>query len=198
MSVEHRLRAGLNADAETITPAVEAELATVIARVAVRRRRRWATRAGAAGLAAAAAVALILVVGGRQPAGGPGPAHDPAPDTSVLAGEYVVDVPATAAARRLGMAGRWVVRIGQDGLMDLTPPARAELSQPLSGAFVRVEEDRIETNAFIGAMPGCQSGDALGSYRWSLQGSVLTFYELGEDCAGRTALFLDAAWERVP
>ncbi len=195
MSVEERLRAGLRADATSLSPApVERELETVHRRVRRRERARWAGRVAVAGAVAAAVVAIAVITGDRIGGSSVDPVERPPTTIADLAGEYVVDVPATVQGDHLGISGRWVVVVDESGVMELTPPPGG--ADGASDATLRVEGDRIVTNA-LHAVPGCQAGEGVGTYAWSADGDTVDFSVVEEDCRGRTLLFTATSWRRL-
>jgi hypothetical protein len=196
MSVEDRLRAGLEADANTLDLAVEVELGRVIERTARRRRRRWGIRvAGIAAVAASVATVTVLDLDQDRDTASDPVVQPPESGVAALAGEYAVDVPESAAADALDLAGRWTVTIDLKGRIEFSPPPR--LRAGVSGAALRLDGDLAETNALHG-LPGCQTGTGTGLYRWDLDQDSLTFAAVGEDCQGRTILFGEATWRRLP
>lgn len=191
MSVEDRLRAGLLTDARSLPEAqVERDLEGVLVRARWRTRRRWGGRLAAAGaVAAAAAVALGAL---RTP---DRPPPEPAESVEALAGDYVVDVPASRAATRLGIDGRWVVRIAGDGTLTLdAPPGGLDGA---ADAALTLRDGLVVTNALHGA-PGCQAGAGVGTYEWDRRAASLSFALVGEDCRARVVLLTSTNWERVP
>jgi hypothetical protein len=199
MSVEDRLRAGLRAEATSLAPApLERHLDAIHRRVRIRSRTRWTARVAAAGAAAAAVLAVAVVATDRLAGSDADPADLPTAPVSRgagdLRGEYVVDVPASPQGDRLGVSGRWVVRVNGDGTLDLTAPAGG--ADGSSDASLSVDGDRVVTNALHG-VPGCQAGTGVGTYSWSVAGDDVAFAPIGEDCRARTLLFT-STWRRLP
>jgi hypothetical protein len=187
MSIDRRLRAGLHRSAEVVRPDVSFALQAVERRA--RRQRRIVAIARFATVAAVAVVAAIVgtvAVHGRPSSG-----------TRVLpagqpAGTYVVDIPTSDIAQQQGMAGRWVVTLLPDGVLQITPPD-AFTGNPY-GASYRLDGDLLRTNAFM-SMPGCQlSSNPIGVYRWIRTPTELTFTVVADTCDARRLLFGGQGW----
>jgi hypothetical protein len=188
MSIDRRLRAGLQHSAEAVRSDVAGALHAV-----ERRARRQRRIVAIARLAATAVVAVVVAIVGTVavhrlrgeglnvlPAGPP-------------AGTYVVDIPSSDLAQRQGMVGRWVVTLRSDGVLNLTPP-EAFTGNPY-GASYQTDGDLLRTNAFMSS-PGCQgTGDPIGTYRWVRTATKLTFTIIADSCNARRLLFGGQAWE---
>jgi hypothetical protein len=189
MSVDQRLRAGLHRSAAAIEPRTAAALTAVEARTRRgRRTARVARLAVATALAAAVAIASPAALDRLR---GSGPHVSPAAP-SPLVGTYVVDVPDSEPARRQGMAGRWVVTLHADGVVQLTQPDVFQ-GNPY-GASYQTDGDVLRTDVFVSS-PGCQlAPDSVGIYRWARAGGVLEFTVVSDGCEARRLLF-DLTWE---
>lgn len=189
MSIDRRLRTGLRHSAEAIRSDVSGALHAVEHRA--RRHRRVVTTARLA--AAAATTVVVAVVGTMAVHRLRGAGVDVTPAGRPPVGTYVVDVPISELAQRQGMAGRWVVTLRSDGVLQLTPP-EAFTGNPY-GASYQTDGGLLRTNAFISS-PGCQrSTDQIGTYRWVRTASELTFTIVADTCDARRLLFGGQAWE---
>ncbi|MGZ5404578.1 MAG: hypothetical protein ACXWDL_08000 [Nocardioides sp.] len=192
MSIDRRLRNGLQDEASGIDPDTHDALALVQTR-AVRETRRTRVFQAAAAVAVAVLVAILLPLG-LDRLGGEDRRITPAAPLG-LEGTYVVDVVASAETRRAGVAGRWVVTFAPNGLVDLAAP---EGVSGISGGSYSVEGEVMRTSSLVD-QPGCQaSGRALGTYRWSRVDDGVRFAVVSDDCQARVLLFAYQDWERVP
>ena len=188
MSIDRRLRSGLQRSAEAIRSDVSGALQAVERRA--RRQRRVVAMARLATVAAVTVVAVIVGTVAVHRLSNVGtdvlPAGQPA-------GRYVVNVPASDLARQHGMEGQWVVILRPDGVLQLTPPA-AFTDNPY-GASYQIDGDVLRTNAFISS-PGCQrSSDQVGTYRWLRTATELNFTIVADACDARRLLFGGQTWE---
>jgi hypothetical protein len=195
MSLDSRLRQGLERSASGATADLVDNLPDALARGRGRKRVMVAARA----TAIAAALVIVAVVGPRlvgslrteQPAG-PTPSPSGAPtDFSAIAGTYTVEftnVDATVAANH--MAGTWTIQLSRDGAMQLSIPAgfTREGQSPVGNAFT-LAANQLRSNLFYSDF--CHS---IGVYRWQLRGTRLTFTPLNEDCAVRRVIFASQPW----
>jgi hypothetical protein len=193
MSIDRRLRDGLRASGDALTPDPLAALHTVEHKVQRQRRRILVVQLAAA----AAAIALVLVALPWSVTQLRGPATEapPAP-TSVLAGEYVVDISESKLTRTEGMVGRWMVRLAADGAVVFVPPDSFQGSR--TGTSYQVEGDQLRTNAFVNDV--CDSASAaapFGTYRWIRTASTLRFTAVSDSCEARRLFFAAHVWERV-
>jgi hypothetical protein len=193
MSLDRRLRDGLHDAAVGTAPDVERHLA----RVLTRHRRRTRARRSASVLAAALVVVAVAL---GVPSVTSGLREDdasvlePAPPPS-LPGTYVVDVPTSAAAESDGMTGRWVVVLGPDGDVDVTPPPG--FRGVTSGITYRTDGDLLRIDAFI-SDPVCQGSQVagpVGTYRWARSATRLQLEAVDESCAARELLFAGQPWQ---
>jgi hypothetical protein len=195
MSLDSRLRQGLERSASGATADLVDNLPDALARGRRRRRVIFAARA----TAIAAALVIVSVVGPRlvgsirteQPAG-PTPSPSGAPtDFSAIAGTYTVELTnADASVAANHMAGAWTIQLNPDGSMQLSIPAgfTREGQSPIGNAFT-LAANQFRTNLFYNDF--CQS---IGVYRWQLRGTRLTFTPLNEDCTVRQAVFASQPW----
>jgi hypothetical protein len=195
MSIDSRLRQGLERSASRATENLVDDLPDALARGRRRRRVTLVTRA----TALAAGLTIVAVVGPRlvgslrteQPAG---PTPTPSigtTDFAAIAGTYSIELTnadATVAANH--MAGTWTIRLRPDGAMQLSIPAgfTREGHAPAGNAFT-LAASQFRTNLFYNDF--CHS---IGVYRWQLRGTRLTFAPLSEDCAVRQAVFASQQW----
>ena len=194
MSVERRLREGLERSASVVQPDVGRRLPEAIARGRRRRRARRASLiVGTVAVLAAVGVAVPQVTGYVQrfqhPAVSQGPTLTPGPD-AVITGSYTSTLGATSQViRDNGMAGTWTLRLKANGVLTLSAP------RPFHGDLVsiafRVEGHRFTTNAFVND-PRCSND--VGVYRWQRVGRTLVFTPVSDTCALRRALFSTKPW----
>jgi hypothetical protein len=188
MPIDDRLRAGLSANADLLSPPVERHL------TAVRRRHQRAVRLRV--LAVAAAVALLAVIPWGIVTAVRGRTPDPvAPSTPAsLAGSYRVVVEAGGETR--SMTGTWTVTLDADGAISLSPPPGFE-GPAGDGETYELSGTTFTTNVLIG-WPGCQRGTVqVGTYRVAVTDHGAEFTRLEDDCPARIAL-LGSPWERLP
>jgi hypothetical protein len=194
MSVERRLREGLERSAAAVQPDVGGRLPEAITRG---RRRRRARRAGliAGTVAALAAIGFAVpqvtgfVQRTQHPVVSQGPTLTRGPD-AVIAGTYASTLSASSQViRDNGMAGPWTLRLKANGVLTLSAPSsfRGDL---VSIAF-RVRGDRFTTNAFVND-PRCSND--VGVYRWQRAGRTLVFTPVSDACSLRRALFSTTPW----
>ena len=158
MSVDDRLRRGLDANATAFEPEVETSL-HVVRRRGRRAGRARMARTGSLIVAAAAATALVTVVvqtglpEDRSPAP---PVSEPSP-TADLFSRYEADV-----TRPPRLAGHWVVELRGNGSALVTPPDG--YPGVVSGTIFTADRARLRINLF--AQDVCADlGN--GEYDWS-------------------------------
>jgi hypothetical protein len=194
MSVERRLREGLERSASAVQPDVGRRLPEAIARGRRRRRARRASLiAGTVAALAVVGVAVPQVTGLVQriqhPAVRQGQTFTPGPD-AVIAGSYTSTLGASSRVIRAnGMAGTWTLRLKANGVLMLSAP-RSFRGDLVSIAF-RVQGERFTTNAFVND-PRCSND--VGVYRWQRAGATLVFTPVSDTCALRKALFSSEPW----
>ena len=192
MSIDRRLRNGLQDQALEIEPDTGDALVAVRTRAVRETRRVRVLQVAVAATVVLAAVFLLPL--GLDRVGGENRTITPAAPTGIE-GTYVVDVAASAETRREGVAGRWVVTFGPDGLVDLSAP---EGVSGVSGGSYSVDGDVMRTSSLVDR-PGCQaSGRALGTYGWSDVGGAVRFTVVSDDCRARVLLFAGQDWEQWP
>jgi len=194
MSVERRLREGLERSASAVQPDVGRRLPEAIARGRRRRRARRASLiVGTVAALAAVGLAVPQVTGFVQrvqhPAVNQGPTLAPGPD-AVIAGSYTSTLGATSRViRDNGMAGTWTLQLKANGVLTMSAP-RSFHGDLVSIAF-RVRGDRFTTNAFVND-PRCAND--VGVYRWQRSDGTLVFTPVSDTCALRRALFSTKPW----
>jgi hypothetical protein len=194
MSIDSRLRRGLERSANAATE----DLVDNLPEALTRGRRRKRAIVGTKITAIVAGIAIVALGGPRlvgvirtdQPAVKPSPSVT-ATDFSAIAGTYTFelsDADATVAAN--DMAGTWTIRLKPDGAMELSVPATftREGPDPAGNAFT-LAASQFRTNLFFSDF--CHS---VGFYRWALRGTRLTFTPLSEDCPVRQAIFASQPW----
>ncbi|MDP9301295.1 MAG: hypothetical protein M3P43_10450 [Actinomycetota bacterium] len=189
MSVDGRLRNELTRDASDLDVDVDRFLGDV---VRGGRRRQRIRRVGGA-VVVMALIAAIAVVGPavidvvrHQRI----PAHQGTPAPGAIEGTYAVEIKRADAsgAPGLQLEGLWQFTLRGDGLVSVTGPAGANVSTPRSQ--YQLEGDRLLTTAF--ASDTCQG---VGVYRWSREGSTLSFTLVSDTCPVRVVLFTAHPWQ---
>ena len=194
MSIDSRLRQGLERSASGGTPDLVDNLPDALTRGRRRKRVTFVARV----TALAAGLAIVTLGGSRvigsfqtdQPATTPSPSIAGS-DFSAIAGTYTVELTNTdATVDSNQMAGTWTITLSPDGAMRLAIPAgfTREGPAPVGNAFTLVT-NQFRTNLFYSDF--CHS---IGIYEWQLRGARLTFNPLSEDCAVRQAVFSSQPW----
>ena len=194
MSVERRLREGLEQSAAAVQPDVGRRLPEAIARGRRRRRARRASLiAGTVAVLAVVGIAVPHVTGLVQriqhPAVSQGPTLRPGPD-AVIAGTYTSRLRATSRViRDNGMAGTWTLRLKANRVITVSAPR--SFDGELTAIAFRIQGERFTTNAFVND-PRCSND--VGVYRWQRAGPTLVFTPISDTCALRRALFSSEPW----
>jgi hypothetical protein len=195
MPLDRRLRDGV----DRLTSQVDPDVDRSLDRTFRRARRTIALRRVGAASVVAASIALAIVVGPRaidalRSEPGPRPAATPTlKDVAFVAGTYETVVPNDEpAVRQNGLAGRWTIRFGTDGVMTVTAPD--SFTGVTSGTLFEIQGDRLRTNLFVQDV--C-SNIPTNSYRWTEQGTKLTFIAVEDPCQGRVAVLTSSSWSRV-
>ena len=177
-----RLRDALEGEGRRVT--LEPGAAERMFERRVRRDRRRRAGAAGVGLALVGVVVAVLLTalpgrdGEREIVTGP----------SAVAGVYVTRLPADdPEVERLGLAGRYELRLRADGSLAILSPPDVDLPGPPI-AFT-VTGRRFTTDLLVGL--GC---DAPGTYRWALAGGDLTFSPVDDPCAVRSTVLATRAW----
>ena len=195
MSIDSRLRQGLERSASGATTDLVDDLPDALRRGRRRKRVLVAARV----TTVAAVLAIVAVVGPRlvgsirneQPA-----APTPTPslgstDFSAVAGTYTVELSSTDATVAANhMAGTWTMQLGRDGAMQLSVPAgfAREGHAPAGGAFT------LSGSQFLTSLFYAASVTRPVSTGGSFVERELTFAPLSEDCAIRRAIFASKPW----
>ncbi|GAA2121913.1 hypothetical protein [Nocardioides bigeumensis] len=182
MSIDERIRAGLQGNATSYQPEVESSLDAVRGQ----RRHAWG-RAGVAAGVAAAAVAVVAVLAWP---GGPAPTRptQAPPATSDLFGSYAAEVSSPAR-----LAGRWVLELDGNGTVVVTPPDR--YSGVVSGTLFTADSTTLRINLF--AQDVCADlGN--GEYTWAREDDRLILGADAEPCRTRLDFFTDNDWVASP
>lgn len=193
MSLDRRLRDGLDRLAAEIEPDVEGRLRTTLERG---HRVSFALPIAAT----AAAVLLVAVVGPaliglvRGEFGTPGgETPTPLPAAPSLVGAYATTVaPGDSAVEEHNLSGAWTISFEADGVLSVTAPTG--FAGTRTGYSYTVTGDRLVTDLFGSDVCTTQLP---GSYRWELVGESLTFTVIDEPCAGRAALLAGQEWQAV-
>lgn len=186
MSVDDRIRAGMQANATSFQPEVESGLDKVRAG----RRGQAVARAGVVTLvAAAAAVAAVAVLAWPRTPEQPSPAGPPpAQFTSELFGRYVSQV---SSPERL--AGRWVLEFDGNGTVAITPPNG--YAGVVSGTLFTADATTLRINLFTQDL--C-ANLGIGEYWWTRQDDRLLLGPEAEPCVPRRGFFTDNDWVASP
>jgi hypothetical protein len=190
MSVDGRLRNELSRDASDLDVDVDRFLGDV---VRAGQRRQRIRRVGGVVLVTAliATVALfgpaVMDVVRHQRTR---PAHQGTTTPEAIAGTYAVEINRADGSGTPGLhlEGLWQFTLRGDGLVTVTEPAGANVSTRRSQ--YQLEGDRLLTTAF--ASDSCSG---VGVYRWSREGSTLSFTLVSDACAVRVVLFTAHPWE---
>jgi hypothetical protein len=194
MSIERRLREGLERSASVVQPDMGRRLPEAIARGRRRRRARrassiLATVAVLAGIGLAAPHVATFVQRTPHPAVSRGPTLTPGPDAAI-AGTYTSKLRATSRViRDNGMAGTWTLRLSANRVITVSAPR--SFRGELTAIAFRIQGERFTTNAFVND-PRCSND--VGVYRWRRAGATLVFTPISDTCALRRALFSSQPW----
>lgn len=195
MSIEERLRAGLEDHAAEFAPRVEETLD----RVRVRGRRY---RAATAALGVAASAAAVAAIAGAVVAldgfrVGSVPPANPANRSSATASDPATDPAQAALYGTLTaeiddpgvLAGRWRLRLDPDGNIDVSPPTR--FRQRLDGAAYTSDASTFRTILFGS---GLCADHGSGIYTWIRVGPEVVFRTVSDTCPARERFFADSTW----
>jgi hypothetical protein len=190
MSVDGRLRNELTRDASDLDVDVDRSLGDVV-RGGQRRQRIRRVGGAVAVVAVIAAVALVgpaVIDIVRQQR--THPAHEGITAPGAIAGTYAIQINRADASGTPGLQleGLWQFTLRGDGLVTVTGPAGANVPTPRSQ--YQLEGDRLLTTAF--ASDTCSG---VGIYRWSRDGSTLSFTLVSDACAVRVLLFTAHPWQ---
>jgi hypothetical protein len=193
MSVERRLREGLERSASAVQPDTGRRLPEAIAHGRRRRRARRASAIlGAVATLAAIGFAVPQVAGfvqRQQPAVSQGPTPPAGPDATI-AGTYTSMLRATSRViRDNAIAGTWTLGLKANGVLTLSAPR--SFHGDLASVAFRVQGDRFTTNAFVN---DSRCSNDVGVYRWQRAGRTLVFTPVSDTCALRRALFSTQPW----
>ncbi len=196
MPIDRRLRDGVGRVTSEVDPDLDRNLEGAIRRA---RRTIAARRVGAA-ITVVAAIALGIVIVPRavdslrtEQLPSPG-ASTTNTNPSVIAGSYETVVSSDQpAVRRYGLAGRWTIRFGSNGVMKVFAPD--SFTGVLSGSLFHIQGNHFETNLFVQDV--C-SNLPNATYQWVSRGSELSFTPIDDPCAGRVAVISSAPWTHVP
>jgi hypothetical protein len=192
MSVERRLRDGLQRSAATVNPDARLRLPEAIVRGQRRQRVRQM-------VLALTTVLVVAGIGGaavelarsaeHPPSASPGANVTSAP-YAAIAGTYTSTLAsASKVVENNAMAGTWTLLLEPNGVLTLGAP------QPFrdvpSGSAFKIEGDRFITDAFVND-PRCSND--VGVYRWRRSAASLTFVPITDTCAVRRTLFSAGRW----
>jgi hypothetical protein len=194
MSLDRRLREGLDRLAEEIEPDIEGRLRSTLERG---NRPRFVTFA----LPVAASAAAILLVAVVAPSlfallhgeiGPPiGASQVPSPSALSLVGAYTATVASgDPAVQEHNLDGAWTVEFDANASLKVTAPTG--FTGTRTGYSYEVNDERLITDLF--------SSDVCttllpGTYRWARDGSTVTFTAIDEPCAGRASLLAGQPWQ---
>jgi hypothetical protein len=189
MSLNDRLREGLDRASAAADPDVERSLNTVLAR----RRRRVRTRRLGLVVAIAGLAALVIAFGIPISAGLR--SEDRAPTVGVaqqLAADYEVTLSESESASvQPSLAGQWRMRLQTDGQVALTAPDTFAAERNPLGVSFTADDLTFRTNIFYNDF--CTS---IGTYSWQLLGQELTFSAVSDSCEIRRVLLTTNPWTR--
>jgi hypothetical protein len=197
MSLDRRVREGIDRLTSEIDPDVERQLG-----ISVRRgRRRVRVRRATAATAVLATAVVVAVFGPsvlesfREPS--PAPIAPPVTAES-LQGTYRAVVPdASGVVREQGLAGEWIIQFLPDGRLRFDAPD--SYRGGLMGFSYRVDGGRIRTDAFVNDL--CNeaqgAGFAVGTFTADERAGRLTLAPEEDVCPGRVAILSSATLERV-
>jgi hypothetical protein len=195
MPLDRRLREGIRRATSEVDPDVDHNLDRTFRRA----RRTIAVRRAGAAVAVAASIAIAIVVvphaiDAMRREQLPSPAASPTiTNPTAIAGTYETVIPNDQpVVRQNGLAGRWTIRLGTNGIMTVSAPG--SFTGVLSGTLFRIQGDHFRTNLFIQDV--C-SNLPIDSYRWTEQGNELRFMTITDPCEGRVAVLTSAPWTRV-
>jgi hypothetical protein len=192
MSVERRLRDGLERSAATVDPDVRRRLPEAVSRGKRQRRIRGTVLVLSTILVVAGIGGAAFQLGrfaGHPPSSSPGATQMPAP-YGAIAGTYTATfAAASSVVRHNGMAGNWTLRLDPNGVLTLLAPK--SFRDVPSGSAFKIEGDRLTTDAFVND-PRCSND--VGVYRWQRSAGNLTFTPIAETCALRRTLFSATQW----
>jgi hypothetical protein len=195
MPFERRIRDGLDHTADSVDTDVERSLQRVL-----NGRRRPAFGRTAAPVAVLLAVILMLGIPAllRLSTG------DTA-DGGALAGRYEVTLQAPDVRADPQMAGRWQLRLLDDGAVVLTPPdpfvtrAGGTTGTPCTPSSSACRYDADDTTLHTNLQPGSPGVDcnSIGAYTWQHRGDRLTLHVVADTCPTRRALLTARSWTSV-
>ena len=189
MSLNDRLREGLDRASAAADPDVERSLNTVLAR----RRRRVRTRRLGLVVAIAGLAALVIAFGIPISAGLR--SEDRAPTVGVaqqLAADYEVTLSESESASvQPSLAGQWRMRLQTDGQVALTTPDTFAAERNPLGVSFTADDLTFRTNIFYNDF--CTS---IGTYSWQLFGQQLTLFAVSDTCEIRRVLLTTKPWTR--
>ena len=189
MSLDRRLREGVDRLTSDIEPDVERHLRTS----RTRARRRIVVRRVGAVAAAVACVALVVIAGPRlldADETAPRPADRPSPSaitTASIAGSYTVTVhPIPAVVDGVALAGEWTFELRSDGSMSITPPPGLPVAE---GYGFEIRDGRFETSAFADDL--CSEAPGVGVYAIERVDHDLALDAQDDPCAARLEILDD-------
>ena len=194
MSLERRLREGMDRVTDDVHPDVDRHLRTSLRSGG----RRIVVRRAVAAAGALALVALVGVAGLRLLAAGeaaPRPAGPPSPPAitpATIAGTYTVTVhPIPAVVDGIALAGEWTFELRADGSMSITPPP--DIPVAAEGYGFEIRDGRFETNAFVDDLCSVaqERGRPVGVYSFELVGDDLVLDARDDACAARVEILDD-------
>jgi len=192
MSLDDRLRDAFERSADSIEPAVEANLEQAIRRGTLARQVRLAP------LVATAVAVLLVIIGVRYlfpgvlvgvPDVTPTPTGTQRVDLSRVAGAYLVTLAADdPQVSELGMAGDWLLTLRPTGGMDLTPPPSFAGSDAEGHTFT-IDGPTFRTDLYYNDY--C---DDIGEYEWSPTPNGLSLALIQDGCEIRRVLMSTHPW----
>jgi hypothetical protein len=193
MSLDRRMRDGLDRLAAEIEPDVEGRLQATL-----ERARRPQLVSFAMPLAATAVVIVLVALVAppivdrvREGFGASiGATPSPSSPTATLVGAYAASVaPGDPAVDEHNLSGEWTIAFETTGVLSVMAPTG--FAGTRTGYVYEVTGDQLVTDLF-----GSDVCTTLlpGTYRWELAGDSLTFAVVDDPCAGRAALLAGQEW----
>jgi hypothetical protein len=195
MSIDRRLRRGLERSSTVVDPDLRATLPAALDRGRRRKRRLLTARA----TAFIVSLLLVAVVGsqlldgirGERPATKTSTPPPPAA-YAAIAGIYTARIePHSPGLPTESMVGNWSLEMRTDGALVFSAPPRSAF--PTSPASFEVDGARFQTDAFSAS--ACNG--TIGTYTWGLSTIHLRFTKIADTCPIREALFAARQWDRL-
>lgn len=187
MSLDRRVRNGLDRSLSDLTADLDARLVTV-----ERRARRATVRDRVAGAAIALVVGVSFVglwSSVSRIDRGPAPAT---PNAGGLVNVFRTDLSGSGGSlRAAGVDGRWTIVFNGDGSVRWSAPPASDVVEGLPYDTYQTSGSTFVTDMF--GREVCR-GAGIGTYAWSRTSTSLTLRALDDDCAIRHAILTSEPW----